>query len=549
MNDQRPTTNNQQPPIWRDLLWITAVSLLIQAFWAARLTHPSYFDAYYYTTNGQRLADGYGFTEEIIWQYLDDPAGLPTPSLTYWMPLPAIIAAVGYSVSDSFRAAQFPFWLMAGLLPLMSYFISWRLSGGQRWQARTAALFTAAGGYYAAYWNQPSTFALYAWTGGGCLLALALAQTLERDNGRKRAWFAAGLLAGLSHLARADGILLLAVGGWVWLLGLRRGAGVRRPKVAWCRGEKSPLHPITLSPLLLFLAGYLLIMFGWFWRTWQVTGRPLSTVGTETIFLTNYDDLFAYGRHANPADYFAWGWGNIIQSKLEALWLAAQTFIGVTGLTIFTFFFVWAWIKLGRDEKMRRFLRPFTWYTPIVFGAMSLIFTFPGQRGSLLHTSTALWPWSMALAAAGIGFAVDWMAARLPHWQPEKSKPLFASMFIVVVFAISLAVSGGQPLRDENAAIYAEINAVLPPDAIVMSGDAPGFYYHTDHPAIIVPNEPPQILPEIAARYGATYLILDEDRPKPLADFYEGKVSLPQIRPIQRFGKHTILYRFEGVAR
>ena len=129
ITDQQPIINNQQPKIWRDLLWLTAVVLLIQAFWASRLTHPSYFDAYYYTTNGQRLADGYGFTEEIIWQYLDDPAGLPTPSLTYWMPLPAIIAAIGYSVNDSFRAAQFPFWLMAGLLPLMSYFISWRLSG------------------------------------------------------------------------------------------------------------------------------------------------------------------------------------------------------------------------------------------------------------------------------------------------------------------------------------------------------------------------------------------------------------------------------------
>jgi hypothetical protein len=118
-------------------------------------------------------------------------------------------------------------------------------------------------------------------------------------------------------------------------------------------------------------------------------------------------------------------------------------------------------------------------------------------------------------------------------------------MFIIVVFAISLAVSGGQPLREEDARIYAEIATILPPDAIVMTGDAPGFYYHTGLPSIIVPNEPPQILPEIAVRYGATYLILDEDRPRPLADFYNGNLSLPQIQPIQRFGENTVLYRFE----
>jgi hypothetical protein len=341
-------------------------------------------------------------------------------------------------------------------------------------------------------------------------------------------------------LARADGILLLLVGGWVWLLKIND----LRLKIK----EGKANYQSLVIKLLIFIIGYLLVMGSWFWRTWQVTGRPLSTVGTETIFLTNYDDLFAYGRHANVADYFAWGWGNIIQSKLEALSLAAQTFIGVTGLTVFTLFFVWAWIKLGREEKMRRFLRPFTWYTPIVFGAMSLIFTFPGQRGSLLHTSTALWPWSMALAAAGIGFAVDWMAARLPHWQPEKSKPLFAGMFVVVVFVISLAVSGGQPLREMDAIIYDQIAATLPPDAIVMIGDAPGFHYHTGLPAISVPNEPPQILPQIAARYGASYLVLDEDRPRPLADLYEGRVTWPQIQPVQQFGEDTVLYRFEVVA-
>ena len=52
---------------------------------------------------GQRLADGFGFTEEVIWQYLDNPGQLPVPSHSYWMPLPSIMAAGGYLISDSFR--------------------------------------------------------------------------------------------------------------------------------------------------------------------------------------------------------------------------------------------------------------------------------------------------------------------------------------------------------------------------------------------------------------------------------------------------------------
>ena len=73
-----------------DWLWLALLGLTLQAAWAWRLPHPSYFDAYYYASNGQRLAEGYGFTEQIIWQFLDDPQGLPTPSHTYWMPLSSL---------------------------------------------------------------------------------------------------------------------------------------------------------------------------------------------------------------------------------------------------------------------------------------------------------------------------------------------------------------------------------------------------------------------------------------------------------------------------
>ena len=42
----------------RDLVWITLIALIVQAFWALRMTHPTYFDAFYYTTNAQRISRG-----------------------------------------------------------------------------------------------------------------------------------------------------------------------------------------------------------------------------------------------------------------------------------------------------------------------------------------------------------------------------------------------------------------------------------------------------------------------------------------------------------
>lgn len=513
----------------REWWWIILLGMLVQGFWALRLQHPAYFDAYYYTTNGQRLADGYGFTEEIVWQYLDEPKGLPTPSHTYWMPLTSIIAAAGYALSDSFRAAQAPFWLMASFLPLLGYMISWRIFRNRR-QARIAALLTMAGGYYTAYWVQPTTFVLFAWVGGGCLFALAMArrQALLGDKGR-RWWLLAGLTAGLAHLTRADGLLILGVAGLMWLLQVRD---------RWRDDRDLPWQSGALLGL-----GYFLVMAPWLYRTWSITGQPLSTVGSQTIFLTVYDDVFSYGRQFNLQQYLAWGWRNILTSKLEAIWLAVQTYVVVIGLIIFGFFAVQAGLVIRRRGEGQRFLQPASWYAVILFMAMALIFTFPGQRGSLLHSSTALWPWVMGLAPAGIDFSVDWISARRPRWRPETAKRFFHFSFVLLAFAVTIAVASTQPLRRELAMLYGEMGDILPQEAVVMTGDPPGFHYHTGLAAIATPNEPPPVMLQAARQFGATHLLMDPDMPAPLAALYEGEDRSVALDLVRDFGEGFRLYR------
>ena len=314
------TNLSKQSSNWRrtDWLWLALIGLLFQAVWAVQMPTPTYMDAYYYTSNGQRLADGNGFTELVIWQYLDDPAGLPTPSHSYWMPLTSILAAAGYSLGDGFGAAQLPFWLLAGLLPLLAYWISLQFFS-ERWQVWTAVLLTISGGFYTRFLNQPSTFVPFAWAGGLCLLFLAFTQ----QRPAKKWWFLAGLTAGLAHLTRADGALLMVAAGFVWLKEIRD----------WRLDiEKRSLISNFQSPILL-LIGYLLVMTPWFIRNWRIWGRPLPISGTQTIFLTTYDDLFAYGRSFNLAHFLDWGWGNILQSKLDGLLLAGGTFIATSSVS------------------------------------------------------------------------------------------------------------------------------------------------------------------------------------------------------------------------
>lgn len=167
----------------RDFLWLAVVGLLFQGLWLLLLPYPAYMDAYYYTSNGQRLAEGEGWTEMVVWQYLDDPAGVPIPSHTYWMPLPSLLAAAGYTLLPTFRGAQLPFWLMTGLLPLLSYALSSQM-GGKRWQNIAAALLTMTGGFYLANWNQPETFAPFAWAGGGLSIFAGLGRKRSQSAGQ-----------------------------------------------------------------------------------------------------------------------------------------------------------------------------------------------------------------------------------------------------------------------------------------------------------------------------------------------------------------------------
>lgn len=479
-------------------------------------------DAYYYTTNGQRLAGGYGFTEMVIWQYLDDPSGLPAPSHTYWLPLTSILAAAGLKLTPGFSGARLAFWLLGGLLPLLAYAINRDLTG-KRWQGWGAAMFTAAGGYYAAFLNQPTTFAPFAWAGGLALWMLGRAG----KSGDGRYWLLSGVLAGLAHLTRADGLLLLFVGLIIWLFW---SVQQRRSPESETKWWSEPL--VRLAWLV---GGYLFVMGGWYIRYWLVIGRPLSAAGTQSLFLTTYDDLFAFGRSFDLNSYLSWGGANILRSKIQGLWFAIQNFVAIPGLIFLTPFILVGWASYYRHSESRVLLRPLTWYTALLFLFLSLIFTFPGMRGSLFHSSVALWPWSTTLAVAGLAVSVDWLAARLPHWQPERAKRMFTALFVVMAFVLSLAVSVPRTRPDESPERYEWIRTQVPESSVVMIGNAPALHYYSGLPAFSVPNEPADVLLQAAQRYGVGYLVLDRNHPLPLQDLYQGQSPHEQIRLLATF--------------
>jgi hypothetical protein len=525
---------------------ILALAVLVRLVTAWPLRQPGYTDAYYYAVGARQLYSGQGFEEPVIWNYLDPPEEVPHPGYEYWMPLTAMLGWAGMlSLGDSFRAVQIPFVLVSALLPLVTYGIAWDLAS--RWSqsahapwkhATLAGLLAVFPGYYAHVLVLPDNFAPFALAGSICLWAAGRGLHSGRAG-----WFGlAGIAAGLGHLARADGALLAAVAlaAAVWHgREARRKARYEPAGAGWARA--------LAASLVLVIGGYLLVMGPWFARNWQVSGAPLSGAGTRTLFLTTYDDVFAYEQAPTLESYLAWGWSAILESKGQALLLNLQRlWVETLLIVLLPFAALGAW-RLRRQ----RLLWPFFLYLPTLFLLMTLLFTFPGMRGGLYHSGAALLPFFFAVSGPGLEVTLRWTARRLRGWHARRAWSVFsAGLVALALFLTVFALWQAGALNgdwNERSSGYGEIGLWLAGrgegEAVVMVGDAPGFSWHTGNLAVAVPDDPPETILAVADRYGARYLVLDHTRPRTTDALYAGETTHPRL--IHRFSAGADEHRYE----
>jgi hypothetical protein len=80
-----------------------------------------------------------------------------------------------------------------------------------------------------------------------------------------------------------------------------------------------------------------------------------------------------------------------------------------------------------------------------------------------------------------------------------------------------------------------------------MVGDPPGYWYYGGGLSIVVPNEPVETTLAVADRYGARYLVLDANRPAPLAALYEGAATHPRLSLVTSLPGDLRVYRIQPV--
>lgn len=524
---------DRRPPV-RLMVAFFAFALIVRLFSAWPLEIPGYFDAFYYYNVAESMVAGDGMTDYVIWHYLDDPAGLPRPSHLYWMPMTTWLAWIGMELFGTWlgpwRSTQLIFAGLSALLAPLSAWLVWSLHCEGMDSAQTesdtshcptkwrcwlypvaAGSLTIFSGFYFIYWTVPDTFTPFA-------VAVALAflsawRGLERQEGRW--WVLAGAFVAVSHLTRADGLL---VGVAITLLLLPRV----RTRVAG-------------KHLLYFGAGYGLFMAPWLWRNVSVVGAALPGGGTSTIWLQSYDEIFSYGLKIGPSRYFAWGIWPIALSKVKGVVWNSVVILG--GLQFFLAPF--ALVGVGTlsirssDTRVRLVLT----YGAVLFAVMALIFTFPSRRGSTLHSAAALIPWLSALVPAGVERSVRWIARWRPAWDVEQATRFFVGGFVGLAILVSLWLYGQavwwssgptatRPPWNERFTQYEAVDRWLSthnvsPTELVFVNDPPSFYGMTERRALMIPSNGPAALESAADRYAVRFLVLAPKGAGPYREAYQ----------------------------
>lgn len=489
-----------------------AVVLTAAAFQAA----PGYMDADYYYAGGLQLAAGRGFTEPYLWNYLDNPAGLPHPSHAYWMPLASILAAAVPALfgPGSWLAGRIPFYLVAACLPPLTAALAFSLTS-RRVLALTSGLLAAFSGFYLPFLTTTDTFGLYMLFGGLFFWLAFRAPSAPRFPLLISSCLL-GLLSGLMHLSRADGLLWLFVAFLAVLFRRKRG---------------DPPLPALFS-LLLVLAGYLLPMAPWLARNYAAFGSLLAPGGSKMLWLTSYDQIFSYPASALTFDsWLRSGLGNILAARIWALGLNAATAFGVQGgVFLLPFIVIGLWHL--RKQKMVR-LAGWAWL--LTLAAMTLAFPFAGARGGFFHSGASVQTIWWALAPVGLERVVQWGRLRR-NWDEVRARTVFLSgLVLMAVFLSGAILLYRLPTWKAERISYSQANTflkgrgMLGTDVVIVS-NPPGFYLASGNPAIAVPDGGAETVLALAERYGARFLVLEEgSTPASLTPVYEHPLAYPAL--------------------
>jgi hypothetical protein len=232
----------------------------------------------------------------------------------------------------------------------------------------------------------------------------------------------------------------------------------------------------------------------------------------------------------------------LVIARGEALLAELKTLLGVQGeIFLLPLALAGGW-QLRKSRAVQMGL--VAWL--IILSVMAFVFPFAGSRGGFLHAGAAIQPLLWALVPIGFKAAISWVG-KARKWNIPQASRVFSGGLIalailytgIISYTMVIGKDRSQPvwnsgwISSQNMEGQLETLAV-PPDAIIMVNNPPGFTAASARQSIVIPDGSLDSILQAATQYGATYLILEFNHVKSLNGLYENPRSLARFELIQQ---------------
>ena len=501
---------------WKIYLTAFIIGILMFSVYAFFQSAPGYMDAEYYYSMGLRIADKGTFSEPFLWNYLHPIREVPHPGFTYWMPMPALLAAASMAISGlfNFAGAKISSVFIAGFIPVLAMKIGFDLTNNKRVAYLSGAL-SLVPVFYSPFLGTTDSIGLMMVLG-----SLFVINT--KNNTNKLNLFFLGLLAGLMHLTRADGLIWLSIAVFIALINAKN----------------------RFQGIGLVLVGYLVTMGPWIFRNWTSMGEILPTGTSHVFWMTGYNDLFTL--HPDSLNFENWirqGWLTIGENIAGAFLGNLKTFLFVQGQILLSpFILIGFWIHKKKIE---------VWSSAaglgLIFLVMTIVFPFAGQRGGFLHSGAAVQPLLWALAGSGFDKLMD-IGVQKRDWGKERATMMFGvSLFTLLACATGYVYANRvigddlqNPKWNSSYRTAQEIGFMLDKTGaeqidLIMINNPPGLYAAVARQAIVIPNGSIEEILEAAHEFDVKYLVVEINHPDGLNEIYREPKTQPGLELIESF--------------
>jgi len=491
---------------WKNYLGTFVLGISIYTLYTLLQSAPGYMDAEYYYSMGLRIASNSTFSEPFLWNYLHPLRELPHPGFTYWMPLPAFIAAAGMLLTGlmNFTGAKIGSIIIAGFIPVVTMKLAYDLSGNRSTSILSSA-FSLVPVFYSQFIGTTDSFGLMMVLGGLFVLAI-------RNNRRNEYLILLGFLAGFIHLTRADGLIWLIVASFIAF-----------------RSQENRTRRIGIV-----LVGYIIVMGPWLIRNWLALGELLPAGTSKVLWMTEYNDLFVYQPSELSIDnWLQQGWLGILSNIGGALLANLKTVLFVQGqILLGPLIGIGFWFNRKEISVWGSFFA-----LGLVLVSMTVVFPFAGQRGGFLHSGAALQPLLWALAGCGFEKMIDY-GVKKRSWETGKATLLFGTTLFIILacatgFVYTERVIGGDlqnPQWNRSNRIALEVGRVIEeigaePGDKVMINNPPGLYAATGRKSIVIPDGSIDEVVNAANEFNVRYIVLEANHPEGLSELYQDPTS------------------------